>query len=517
MRSFQISTASSAAQQAFDEGLLLTYAFNHGAAERAYRRAAALDPDCAMAWWGVALVNGPHINYPMVPPEKAAIAWEALGKARDLAANAGARDRALIDALSTRYAEQEPEDRRPLDEAYAGAMRAVFDAYPNDVDVATLFAEALMDLRPWDLWTLDGQPQPGTEEIVAILEHAMALNPAHPGATHYYIHAVEASPTPERAVPAADSLRDVARRLGPAATHLVHMPSHIYARVGRWRDAADANFAAMQSNIAFRAANPRPGFFALYMIHNEHFFAYTAMMRGRRAEALEAARNMVAAVPDDFLEDFAPFADGFMIFPSEVLMRFGQWDEILEEPEPPEGLPLSRALWRFTRAIALSALGRLDEADRERKAFHEAAALVPSEWAFGNNAASDILAVASATLDGEIAAQRNEFDTAVTHLREAVRLQDSLRYDEPPDWIQPVRHTLGAVLLKASRHAEAEAVYREDLAQYPENGWSLYGLSRALRLQHKDAEAAVAHQRFEKAWADADTPMLSSCLCLPGA
>ncbi|HNR30843.1 MAG TPA: hypothetical protein PKI11_08125, partial [Candidatus Hydrogenedentes bacterium] len=262
MRSFQISTASSAAQQAFDEGLLLTYAFNHGAAERAYRRAAALDPDCAMAWWGVALVNGPHINYPMVPPEKAAIAWEALGKARDLAANAGARDRALIDALSTRYAEQEPEDRRPLDEAYAGAMRAVFDAYPNDVDVATLFAEALMDLRPWDLWTLDGQPQPGTEEIVAILEHAMALNPAHPGATHYYIHAVEASPTPERAVPAADSLRDVARRLGPAATHLVHMPSHIYARVGRWRDAADANFAAMQSNIAFRAANPRPGFFA---------------------------------------------------------------------------------------------------------------------------------------------------------------------------------------------------------------------------------------------------------------
>ncbi|MBI2425688.1 MAG: hypothetical protein HYV27_22875 [Candidatus Hydrogenedentes bacterium] len=512
----QITSKSPAAQAAFDEALTFTYAFNHGAAERAYRKAAELDPNCAMAWWGVALVNGPHINFPMVPPGKAATAWEALQKAQALAPGADAREQALIGALATRYANPQPEDRKALDEAYAAAMRGVYEAYPNDADIATLYAESMMDLRPWDLWTAEGQPQPGTELIAATLEHAMDLDPAHPGANHYYIHTVEASREPGRAEAAADRLRDAAKTMPPGSTHLVHMPSHIYARVGRWQDAADANAAAMVANKAYRAANPRPGFFALYMTHNEHFFAYSAMMQGRSEEALEAARAMVAAMPPEFVADFAAVADGFMIFPSEVLMRFGKWEAILEEPQPAEGLPLSRALWRFTRAVALTALNRMDDAEKERQAFQEAVGKVPADWTFGNNAASGILTVASGVLDGEMAAQRGDYAQSVKRLEEAIAVEGKMRYDEPPDWIQPVRHTLGAVLLRAGQYADAERVYREELAINPENGWSLFGLYRALHLQEKTDEAARMKARFEKAWSQSDIPMVSSCLCQPG-
>jgi tetratricopeptide (TPR) repeat protein len=508
---YRVTTASPDAQRAFDRGLTLAYAFSYQRAEREFRNAAGLDSTCAMAWWGIALVNGPHINFPLVPPDRAKKAWEALGRARAAAGGAGPTEKALIDALSKRYADPQPEDRAPLDQAYADAMRAVWKAHPEDADVGVLTAEALMDLHPWDLWKQDGTAQPWTGEILGILERALVLDPDHPGGNHLYIHAVEASPEPAKALPAADRLGG----LVPGAGHLVHMPAHIYARLGRWGDAAAANVRAIEADSAYRAEFPRPGFYAMYMAHDHHFLAFTAMMEGRSGEAIRVAREMVAGVPEDFLAEYTVIADGFMVFVPEVLMRFGRWEEVLAEPEPRKDLPLARALWHYTRTASLTALGRMDEAVREREAFLAASARVPKESFFGNNASADILAIASLVLDGEMAARRERFDEAISSLRRAVALEDALRYDEPPDWIQPVRHTLGAVLLRAGKYPEAEAVYREDLAKYPENGWSLFGLGRALRLAKKD-EAGAVEARFAKAWAKADVTLESTCYCQPG-
>jgi len=509
---YRITTSSTEAQEAFDRGLTLAYGFAHQAAEKEFRRAAELDPQCAMAWWGVALVNGPHINFPLVPPDHAKTAWEALAKARALSSGAGETERDLIDALGRRYVEQQPDDRRPLDEAYASAMREVWRRHPGDADVATLFAEAMMDLRPWDLWTADGKSQPGTNEILATLERALEINPNHPGANHYYIHVIEASASPERGVAAADRLGGLA----PGVSHLVHMPSHIYARVGRWEDAALANTRAIGDDADYRKSNPRPGFYAMYMAHNQHFLAYALMMQGQSARALEAARAMAATVPADFLNEFAAVADGYMAFVPEVLMRFGRWEEVLAEPEPRENLPLARSLWRFTRAVSLTALGRFKEAGKEREAFRRAAAAVPKDRTFGNNSAAVLLEIATKMLDGEMAAKRGRLDESVRLLRDAVRIEDGLRYDEPPDWMQPARHTLGAVLMTAHRYGEAERVYRDDLAKYPENGWSLFGLGRSLRLQMRDAEASAIEERFNKIWAQADIRLGSTCYCQPG-
>ncbi|MDB6174079.1 MAG: Tetratricopeptide repeat protein [Chthoniobacteraceae bacterium] len=509
--SFKVSTRSGEAQRAFDRGLTLAYAFSHLAAEQEFRRAAEADPQCAMAWWGIALVNGPHINVPAVQAERAKIATEAVAKARELAPAAGKTEHELIEALGLRYRYPQPEDRAPLDQAYAEAMRNVWKSNPENADVATLCAEALMDLHPWDLWLNDGRPQPWTPEIVTALEQAIALNVNHPGANHLYIHAVEASAHPERALAAADRLGG----LVPGASHTVHMPAHIYARLGRWEDAALANQKAITADLLYRATYLRPGFYALYMAHNQHFLAYTAMMRGRGAEALENARAMAAGVPANFVRDYPQIADGYVIFPSEVLLRFGRWEEVLAEPRPPAGLPLSNALWHFTRAAALNALDRPEDARLERDAFLVAAAAVPKQWTFGNNSATDLLAIATLVIEGEMAARDGRLEQSINSLSEAVRIQDTLRYDEPPDWIQPVRHTLGAVLLKAGRAAEAETVYREDLAKYPENGWALFGLASALR-QKGDPEAPSVEARFVKAWASADIRIASTCQCVPG-
>jgi len=506
--SFKISTTSRQAQQAFDRGLTFAYGFGHYAAEQEFRRAAAADPKCALAWWGVALVNGPHINFPLVPPDKAAVAWEALEKAKALASNASPLEQELISGVSARYADPQPEDRSELDKAYAAAMRELWRRYPQNADVCTLFAEAAMDLHPWNLWNGD-QPQPWTPEILQALEQALKLNPKHPGANHLYVHAMEASPHPEKALVPADHLKD----LVPDLSHLVHMPSHIYARVDRWPEAAEANRRAMQADLRYRAAYPRPGLYAMYMAHNVHFLAFVSMMQGRSAEALECARLMVTGIPEDFLKEYAPIADGFMIFPAEVLMRFGKWEEILHVPEPAPNLPLARALWRFTRTSALTSLNRMGEAQAEREAFAKAAAAVPKEWQFGNNSAADILAIATRVLDGEISARNGQFDSAIAQLTEAAHLEDGLRYDEPPDWIQPTRHTLGAVLLRAGKPAQAEQFYREDLRRYPGNGWSLLGLHNALQQQGKTSEAKKTEQKLSKAWKEADVKPAWTCYC----
>jgi tetratricopeptide (TPR) repeat protein len=508
-----ITTSSPNAQLRFNQGLTLLYAFNHDEAIRSFEAALEEDPDCAMAWWGIAIANGPHINNPGMDPAASKSAWEALQLARRHAPHAAPLEQALIEALRARYADPAPEDRGPLDEAYADAMRKVWVAFPEDDDVAVLFAESMMDLRPWDLWTPDGKRQPGTDEIVATLERALELNPDHPGANHLYVHTMEASPKPERALRSADRLRT----LVPGAGHLVHMPAHIYCRVGKWADAAEANVRAMEADRLYRAASPDQGFYQIYMAHNPHFLAWTAMMEGRSAVALEAARAMLAGVPESFARENAFFVDGYMTIALEVMKRFGRWNDILNEPEPPEYLPITRAHRRFSRALALAALGRVDEAKVEREAFLAALPAVGADAIVGNNSALQVLSIARHLLEGEIAYREKRLDDAVASLTEAVRLEDELRYNEAPDWLQPVRHTLGGVLLEAGRPKEAEVVYRADLERNRENGWALFGLARSLRARKSNRAAAEAEARFAKAWERADTPIQATCFCLSGS
>jgi tetratricopeptide (TPR) repeat protein len=507
----KVNTASPEAQRYFDQGLSFLYAFNHDEAIRSFRRAGELDPKCGMAFWGIAVANGPHINNPAVPENRAKAAWEALTQAKALAAAASPVERALIEALASRYAWPQPEDRKPLEQAYADAMRAAWKAFPEDADVGALFAESLADLRPWDLWTPDGKPQPGTEELLATLESVLALDPKHPLANHLMIHALEASPRPEKADPAADALRDRQPGLG----HMVHMPSHIDVRRGRWQQAIDANAKAIEADRRYTARSPSQGFYRLYMAHNHHMLTYGAMMTGQSALALKTIRQMVADIPLEFFRA-NPFADGFMAMPLEVLMRFGRWDEILAEPAFPDFVPISRSLQHYARAVAHAAKGDVPAARKEQAAFLEARARVPKEAFFGNNSGSDVLDVAEHLMRGEILYRSGKVDEGIAALREAVVREDKLRYDEPPDWIQPVRHALGAALLQAGRFAEAETVFREDLAKLPGNGWGLYGLHRAQQLQKKPAEAAATEKHFDAVWRQADLKIKSPCLCLPG-
>jgi tetratricopeptide (TPR) repeat protein len=506
-----VTTSSPLAQQYFDQGLVWAYAFNHDEAIRSFEKATRLDPECAMAWWGIALCNGPHINNPIVPPHRSEAAWEALQRAVALRENTTPTERALIGALSTRYTDPPPADRRPLDEAYAKAMREVWLTYSDDSDVGTLCAEALMDLRPWDLWTKDGRPQPGTEEIIDILEDVLRLDPGNPGANHLYVHAVEASPHPERANAAADRLRG----LVPGSGHLVHMPSHIDVLTGRWALASQQNELAIQADREYRAISPKQGFYRLYMAHNHHMLSFASMMEGRSKVAIRSAREVVESVPEDYLRRETALMDPYMGAVYDALKRFGRWDDILREPAPPSYLPITTAMWRFNRGVAYTAKGEVQNAEREQAAFREAVSNVPEDAVMAINPAKNVLQIAAHFLQGEIAFRRGDMDEAVNELRKAIALEDDLLYMEPPEWVQPTRHTLGAVLLSAARYEEAERVYREDLSRWPENGWSLYGLARCLRARGEKTEAEAVEARFRKVWARADARIGSSCLCVP--
>ncbi len=508
-----ISTASPQAQRYFDQGLVWTFAFNHDEAIRSYTEAARLDPDCAMAWWGVALCRGPHINNPKMDAEKSKAAWTALQRALALKDRANATERALIEALAKRYAERPPADRKPLDEAYAMAMRQVWKSNPKDADVGVLYAESMMDLRPWDLWTQDKKPHPGTEEIIAVLDAVLQIDPDHPGGNHLYIHAVEASPSPARANAAADRIRKAV----PASGHLVHMPSHIDVLTGRWALASEQNERAVEIDRNYRALSPKQGFYRIYMGHNQHMLAFASMMEGRSEAALAAARAVVNSVPKDYGKKEAALVDPVMGAPYDVLKRFGKWEQILQEPAPPSHWPITRAMWRFSRGLAYAAQHKIADAESERSAFRKAVAKVPKDATLGINPAHLVLDIAEHMLSGEIAFAAGSTDEAVIELRKAVELEDTLKYTEPPEWIQPVRHTLGAVLTGAGRFAEAEKVYRDDLGEWPENGWSLYGLAKCLRAKGETAEADAVEHRFRKVWARADIQIGSSCLCVPGA
>jgi tetratricopeptide (TPR) repeat protein len=512
----KITTNSAEAQRYFDQGLAFVHGFSHRAAIRAFQQAAELDPECAMAHWGVALACGPHINSMAVPPPAAELAWKELELAQKNAGNASPVERALIVALTKRYANPQPEDRSGLDRAYADAMREVWKKYPKDPDVGAFFAEAMMNLRPWDQWTPDGKPQPGTDEIIGTLDAVLILNPNHPLANHLYIHAVEASPNPERAMAAADRLRN----LQPGLAHNVHMPSHIDIRTGQWLKAVDTNAKAVEADQRHRKIfGPPKGFLNVYIAHNRHMLAYAAMMTGQRELAMKHIRAMVAEMPTDFLKENALQAEGNVAMPLEVMVRFGLWDEILAEPEKyTDRMWFTRAFHNAARAIAYAAKGDAANARNAQSVFVERAKLVPKEDFVSNNSCEALLAVAIPMVEGEILIAEGKIDSGIEQLRAAIQKEDALKYDEPPGWLIPVRHSLGAVLMKQQRFAEAEQVYRDDLARLPENGWSLLGLAESLRKQKKNAdEVAQTQAKFKKVWAKADLTITTSCLCQPQA
>ncbi|HXO22065.1 MAG TPA: hypothetical protein VOA87_19280 [Thermoanaerobaculia bacterium] len=499
----KITTGSAQAQRYFDQGLRLLYAFNHEEAERSFAAAAQLDPACAICFWGAALTLGPNINLPAMA-ERSRQAYEDLQKALTLAARpetaASPVEQALIGALAHRYSDPPaatPAAQQALDAAYADAMREAAKRFPADLDVATLFAESMMDLRPWDLWTADGRPQPGTAEILATLEGVLAKDPRHPGANHYYIHTVEGSPHPEKAVAAADRVG----RMMPAAGHLVHMPAHIYERVGRYADAAAANRRAIAADRAYLDRTGPPILYSMYVAHNYQFLAATAMMEGRGAEAVQSARAMLEHAPLEMLRQM-PGMDFVLQLPLFAMIRFGRWDDILAEPAPPADLLYPTAVWHYARGLALASRGKTGEAHDELAALDAIAAKVPADQPAGYNTAKALLAIASQSLGGVLAAKRGAADEAAGLLARAATGEDALKYDEPPDWPLPIRHQLGAVLLAAGRAAEAEAVYREDLKRNPRNGWSLYGLAQALRARR--AEASAVEKDFRQAWKNAD-------------
>jgi tetratricopeptide (TPR) repeat protein len=426
----KITTDSSEAQRYFDQGLGFLHGFNHRGAIRAFQQAAELDPECAMAHWGIALACGPHINAIAVPRPEAELAWKELGLAQKNAGNTSPVERALIDALAKRYANPQPKDRSGLDRAYADAMREVWQEYPNDPEVGALFAEAMMNLRPWDQWTPDGKPQPGTDEIIATLDAVLKLNPNHPLANHLYIHAVEASPNPERAMASAERLRD----LQPGLAHNVHMPSHIDIRTGQWLKAVDTNVKAVEADRRHRKVFGRAkGFLNVYIAHNRAMLAYAAMMTGQRDLAMKHIRALVAEMPADFLEENALQAEANVALPLEVMMRFGMWDEILVEPEKyTDKMWFTRAFHHAARAIAYAAKGDTANAREAQRVFLERAKLVPKEDFLSNNSCEALLAVAIPMVEGEILIAEGKIDSGIEQLRAAIQKEDALKYDEPP-------------------------------------------------------------------------------------
>ena len=507
------STTSPDAQAWFDQGMQLLYGFNHDEAIRSFHQAAQADPDFAMAWWGIAYAHGLHINNPAMTEVQSKRAYAASRKALDRIDHASPVERALINAVAQRYSRTVPDDRRHLDEAYAEAMQRVWAEFPGDADVGALFAESLMNLQPWDLWTPEGQPKGRTPEIVATLERVLTIDPNHPGANHFYIHTVEASPNPERALPAADRLA----ALVPGSGHLVHMPAHIYARVGDWGRASDANVAAVAADRAYFEVAPPPEFYSLYYVHNLHFLAWSAMMEGRYEASTRAARDLQREIPEPFLREWTFIADGFMPVVYHTMIRFGKWEQILAEPEPPEYRLVSRALHHYARGIALANTGRPHRAHAELAEFESIAASIPDTWMVGNNTADHIMKIARCMLTGEIAYHEGREEEAFDALRRGIALEDELKYDEPPGWMQPVRHALGALLMAEGRPAEAEQVYRDDLAKNPDNGWSLLGLQQALGARGYGADAEQLAPRLDAVWARADVKPVASCYCHPDA
>lgn len=492
-------------QPFFDQGLRLLYAFNFAEAERAFREASRLDPDCAMAWWGIAMANGPSVNHVMTE-EDAEEAEEAIERAVEGADGLSERDRGLVLALHARHDPQRGAEQKDRDSAYRTAMQELAAQFPADADVGTLAIASFMETRPWDYWAKDGTPYEGVADAVRALEGVLAQHPLHAGAIHYYIHLVEASLDPDRAVPHAERLA----ALMPSAGHMVHMPSHVWMRVGRYADASASNVAAIAADEAYIAQCNAQGMYPQgYYPHNVHFLWSAASMEGRSAVALENARKVEGTTGCCTASMLS--VEDLRSTPLFALVRFGKFEEVLAAAEPPAEQRYASAMYHYARGFALAARGRLAEAERELAAVREIeTAPELAEQLVNFTPAPKVVRLAANVVDAEIRARRGDIDGADALLREAIALQDSFRYMEPPTWSYPVRQHLGAVLLAAGRPAEAEAAYREDLVEWRENGWSLFGLAQALDAQGKAAEAAAARARFEQAWAAADVKLAAS-------
>jgi tetratricopeptide (TPR) repeat protein len=500
----RISTSSPEAQRLFDQGLVLVYGFNHGQAIRLFQRAAELDPKAPMPLWGIALAYGPNINDFDMDRARAATADGYVKKAVAISSHGVERERAYIEALSKRYSSDPNADLKKLQVDYKDAMGAVARRYPDDLDAQTLYAESLMDLRPWQLWTHDGQPSEVTEEVMRVLESVLKRNPLHPGANHYYIHTMEASPHPEKALASARRLDT----LVPAAGHLVHMPAHIYARTGRFVAAIDSNAAAAAVDERFieRTHTPRGMYPLMYYNHNVHFESYAASMAGRYARAKTAAEKLAANVGPYITE--MPMVEAFVPQQYYVLLRFGKWDDVLTLPPPAEPLKLTTIVWHYARACAYAAKGDLQRARADQQLFVTGATQMPPETPVGTlNTAGQMFAVARELLEGRIAAAAGDRTAAIPHYEAAVHAEDALAYDEPPTWYYPVRETLGGALLASGNPVKAEQVFREDLKNNPRNGRSLFGLWKSLEAQGNRAAATRARADFEQVWAVADVPL----------
>jgi pimeloyl-ACP methyl ester carboxylesterase/tetratricopeptide (TPR) repeat protein len=502
---FRVTTDSAAAQRFFNQGFRLLYAFNHTESRRAFREAARLDPKLAMAYWGEAMALAPNLNAPLTL-ENGRAALRAARRAQALAGAASERERLLIAAIGKRYAANNLPARKQLDQAYAVAMRGVAERFPDDPDVQTLYADAVMNTTPWDYWQKDGAPKPAIVPVIAAIEHAIAVQPDHPGAHHYYIHVMEASNMPGRAEASADRLGS----LMPAAGHMVHMPAHIYLRVGRYADAAEANVRAIAADEDYLAQCQAQGLYPVsYYPHNLHFLWAAATLEGRSQVAIDAAREVAVKAPHHHAGQLAWTAD-YPVTPMLAYARFGRWKDILTEPAPPAQEPYATGIWHYARALAFIAEHRLDRADTEVAALkrimaHRAFSTTLKDLPLLTN-----LQIASRVAAGELAARRGSFADAVASLEEAVRIEDDIPYNEPPVWHQPPRQVLGAILLEGGRAADAERVYQEDLKRFPENGWSLFGLAQSLDAQGRTADAQAARERYKAAWARADISLTSS-------
>ncbi len=493
-----VSTKNPEAQRFFDQGLIFIFAFNHDEAVRSFKRAAELDPQLAMAYWGIALALGPNINL-QVDPEGEKAAYEGVQKALALSANAPEQERAYIEALAKRYSIDPKADLKKLAVDYKNVMGELVKRYPDDLDAATLYAESMMDLRPWQLWNKDGTPAEGTEEIVAVLESVLKRNPNHIGANHYYIHTVEASQHPERALPSAERLKTLA----PAAGHLVHMPAHIYMRTGDYKSAAQRNKVAAEVDQAYIKSSGVQGVYPLmYYSHNLHFLAVAYAMEGRFSDAKKAADQLEAHVGSHVKG--MPMLEFFMPTSTLILVRFQRWDDILKSPKPDPNMTVTNAMWHFARGMAYAATGKVKGAESERKLFIAAEKTVPAGATWDLNSASSVLKIAELVLDARIALAKGDNKSAIELLKKAVEAEDALNYAEPAGWYIPARETLGSVLMLNGNYVEAEKVFRVDLDKNPRSGRSLFGLLKSLKAQGKNYDAQLVQKEFEVAWKNAD-------------
>jgi tetratricopeptide (TPR) repeat protein len=494
-----ITTSSDMAQRYFDQGMRLLFGFNHDESERSFREAARLDPDSAMAWWGVAVALGPNINLPL-DAERNARALEAVAKAQSLLAGETDAERAYVAAIATRYSKDPNADRAKLDREYSEAMRGLSARYPNDNDAAVLYAESMMDLKPWQLWTKDGKPAEGTEEIVKILETVLAREPNHPGANHYYIHAIEASPNPEKGAASAKRLTS----LLPGAGHLVHMPAHIFMRTGDYRGAAAANADAVRADEAYFARTKVEGVYPMmYYTHNFLFLSAAAGMSGRSAEAIDAAGKAVAVVAP--MASHMPMAEYVLPWSLFAMARSGKWDDILAYPRPADSNASTVAFWHHSRGLAHIAKGDLNAARVERKGLDQARMNVSKDFLLNLNLAHDLIDIAALVLDARLASAEGDRNRAIASWKKAISIEDKLNYDEPPAWYYPVRESLGAEHLRSRQFKEAEQVFRSDLALNPNNPRSLFGLREALKGQGRDS--SEVNRQFEEGWKGADIPI----------